>query len=44
MTRVIPAKAGISWGRAVNSGPEAPAFGVPAKYSFAGRPFAGATV
>jgi hypothetical protein len=40
---VIPAKAGISWRPAVTSCPETPAFGVPAKYYFAGRPFAGVT-
>jgi hypothetical protein len=40
---VIPAKAGISLRHAVRSGPETPAFGVPAKYHFAGCPFAGVT-
>ena len=41
---VIPAKAGIS-GQEVAACPvETPAFGVPAKYYFAGRPFAGVTV
>jgi hypothetical protein len=40
---VIPAKAGTSWGRAVTFPAETPAFGVPAKYYFAGCPFAGVT-
>jgi hypothetical protein len=40
---LIPAKAGISWRHAAACCAETPAFAVPAKYYFAGRPFAGVT-
>ena len=40
---VIPAKAGIPGQEVTDLLHETPAFGVPAKCYFAGRPFAGAT-
>jgi hypothetical protein len=41
---VIPAEAGISGRKLTARLHETPAFGVPAKYYFAGCPFAGVTV